>query len=284
MVAITQQDVDNTISGLVELRDGAEDAPLFLFAGGDGNPHALAPLASRMHNFRALIGVDFCRHDDHGQLPSTVEMMADRSCSAIRAFQPRGPYYVAGYSFGGLVAIEVARLLRESGEKIALLGLIDTLFDQRFWPRRIFLRSQAHLIHRHLSMLFLLPLNQMIPMFFSRSQRFFFRLVRRQMPSSSKIGTPKEQTASPTERHCRTLLSNYRPKYYAGKITSFNGDDHHDYGCSPAELWQELATEVECWTISGTHVGIVADNTSLTELAAALDSKLSACLPRSGSS
>jgi thioesterase domain-containing protein len=237
-----------------------------------------------MHDFRALIGVDFCRHDDHGQLPSTVEMMADRSCSAIRALQPRGPYYLAGYSFGGLVAIEVARLLRESGEKIALLALIDTLFDQRFWPRRIFLRSQAHLIRRHLSMLFHLPLNQMIPMFFSRSRRLFFRLVQRQIPSSSRIEAPKQQVSSPAEQHCGTIMSNYRPKYYAGKITSVNAEDHDDYGCTPAELWQGLATELECWTISGNHVGIISNDTSLTELANVLDSRLSACVPRPGSS
>src|SRR5262245_17688215 len=130
MTAISQQDANNTTSCLVKLRSGAEDAPLFLFSGGDGNPHGLAPLASRMRNFRALIGVDFCRQDDRGQLPSTIEIMADRSYSAIRALQPRGPYCMAGYSFGGLVAIEVARLLKESGERIALLGLIDTLFDQ----------------------------------------------------------------------------------------------------------------------------------------------------------
>jgi acetoacetyl-CoA synthetase len=227
-----------------------------------------------MRNIRTMIGVDFCRRDNHGQLPSTVEIMADRSCSAIRTLQPRGPYHIVGYSFGGLVAIEVARLLRESGEEIALLGLIDTLFDHRFWPMRIFLRSQARLIRRHLSILLQLPLNQMIPMLFDRSQRLFFRFVRRQMPSSLTISTPEVETATAIKQHCMTVMSNYRPKYYASKITFLNADNHDDYGCDPAELWQGMATEIECWTISGTHVGIVTNNASLTDLAAALDSKL----------
>jgi hypothetical protein len=47
----------------------------------------------RMRSFRAVIGIDFSRRDNHGQLPSTVEIMADRSCSAIRTLQPRGPYH-----------------------------------------------------------------------------------------------------------------------------------------------------------------------------------------------
>jgi thioesterase domain-containing protein len=273
MVAISQHNANNRLSSLVQLRKGAEDAPLFLFSGADGNPHSLTALASRVRNFRAVIGVDFCRRDNHGQLPSTVGIIADRSCSAIRTLQARGPYHIVGYSFGGLVAIEVARLLQESGEEIALLGLIDTFFDHRFWPMRIFLRSQARLIRRHLATLLRLPLNQMIPMFFNRSQRLFFRFVRQQMPSSLTMSTPKVEIATGIEQHCVTIMSNYRPKYYAGKITLFSAD-HDDYGCDPAELWQGMATEIECWTISGTHVGIVTNNASLTDLAAALDFNL----------
>lgn len=275
MAAILQRDADNAAGYLVQLREGAGDAPLFLFSGGDGSPHGLAALALRMRDSRALVGVDFCRHDNHGQLPSTIEIMADRSCSAIRTLQPHGPYHLVGYSFGGLVAIEVARLLRESGERIALLGLIDTLFDPRFWPTHIFLRSQARLIRRHLADIGGLSLSQVIPMLFTRSQRLLFRFVRQRMPTSLTIATPKVKTASAIEQNCRTIMSNHRPKHYAGKITCINAENHQDFGCDPAELWQGMATEIECRTISGTHVGIVTDNASLTDLAAALDSTLS---------
>lgn len=277
MAVISQHNADNIVDGLVQLRKGAEDAPLFLFSGSDGNPHALTALASRMRDLRALIGVDFCRRDNRGQLPS-IQIMADRSCSAIRTLQPRGPYHLVGYSFGGLVAIAVARLLQESGEEIALLGLIDTLFDHRFWPTPVFLRSQARLVRRHLAMLGGSPLNQMIPMLFTRSQRLLFRIVRQQMPASLTVSTPKVEAASAIERHCRTIMSNYRPKNYAGKITCFNAASHADFGCDPAELWQGMATEIECWTISGSHVGIISDDSSLTDLAAALDSTLAGCL------
>ena len=57
-------------------------------------------------------------------------------------------------------------------------------------------------------------------------------------------------------------------------MTFFNAENHDDYGCDPDELWQGMATEIECRTISGTHVGIVTNNASLTDLAAALDSYL----------
>lgn len=264
----------NPAASVIQLRTGETDAPLFLFFGGDGDPRGFSALASRMRNSRALIGIDFCRGDTHGELPSSVEIMADRSCSAIRVLQPRGPYHLAGYSFGGLVAIEVARLLRQSQEEIGLLGLIDTRFDQRVWPTRIFLRSQAHLIYRHLAILVGLPLNQIVPMLFHRSQRLLDRLLRRQMRTSQPTSTKTAEPISAMELHCRALMAEYRPRYYAGKITSFEAENHDAYGCSPAEVWQGMAADIECQSIIGTHVGIVTDSASLNDLAAALDSTL----------
>ncbi|MDA9409904.1 thioesterase domain-containing protein [Bradyrhizobium sp. CCBAU 45384] len=272
MIAIWQRETAN--GPFVELKKGATDVPLFLFSGGDGNPNALAPLASRMHSSRALIAVDFCRPDDHGRLPSTVEIMADRSHSMICALQSRGPYYLVGYSFGGLVAMEVARLLRAKGEEVALLGLIDTRFDQRFWPTPILLRSQARLIRRHLAALLSLPLKQMAPMLLYRSRRLFLRLIRRRMPSSPVHSMSIMTPESTLEQHCKTLMANYRPRYYAGRITSFEAEEHDEYGCDPTQLWRTMATEIECRTIPGTHVGIVSHGASLTQLANALDSRL----------
>src|SRR5207244_13147005 len=45
---------------------------------------------------------------------------------AMRVAQPRGPYHIAGYSLGGLLAYEIARQLRAAGEEVAWLCLLDT--------------------------------------------------------------------------------------------------------------------------------------------------------------
>jgi thioesterase domain-containing protein len=56
----------------------------------------------------------------------SVEEMAAHYIGEIRAFQPRGPYFFGGSSFGGLVAYEMARQLHALGEQVAFLGLFDT--------------------------------------------------------------------------------------------------------------------------------------------------------------
>jgi thioesterase domain-containing protein len=53
---------------------------------------------------------------------ATFEQMVDCYVEAIRARQPHGPYAVAGYSYGGVVAFEIAKVLRAQGERVDFVG------------------------------------------------------------------------------------------------------------------------------------------------------------------
>jgi thioesterase domain-containing protein len=57
----------------------------------------------------------------------SIEAQADYVVAEIRRAQPHGPYLIGGHSFGGCVAIEVARRLRDAGEDVPLLLLGDTV-------------------------------------------------------------------------------------------------------------------------------------------------------------
>ncbi|MEG3877084.1 amino acid adenylation domain-containing protein [Microcoleus sp. herbarium7] len=58
---------------------------------------------------------------------TSIEEMAAFYIAAVREVQPQGPYFLGGWSFGGLVAFEMAQQLQEAGEKVALLAVLDTL-------------------------------------------------------------------------------------------------------------------------------------------------------------
>ena len=60
-----------------------------------------------------------------GQSLSTIESMAIYYCSEIQDFQTQGTYYLAGWSLGGLIAIEIARLLARAGHPVESLFLFD---------------------------------------------------------------------------------------------------------------------------------------------------------------
>jgi thioesterase domain-containing protein/acyl carrier protein len=58
--------------------------------------------------------------------PATIEGMAAQYVADLRAFQPHGPYRLAGYCFGGNVAYEMARQLQAQGEEVCFLGLFNS--------------------------------------------------------------------------------------------------------------------------------------------------------------
>jgi thioesterase domain-containing protein len=55
----------------------------------------------------------------------TVESIAAHYLSEIRTIQPKGPYFIGGFCFGGLVAIEIAQQLRAVGDEMAFLVVMD---------------------------------------------------------------------------------------------------------------------------------------------------------------
>src|SRR5205814_6968694 len=79
-----------------------------------------------------------------------IEDMATRYLTAIRSVQRKGPYLLAGWSVGGVVAYEAAHQLARAGERVGMLALIDS------WePRASELRapdeaSEMEAVLRHL--------------------------------------------------------------------------------------------------------------------------------------
>ncbi|MFF2044095.1 thioesterase domain-containing protein [Kitasatospora sp. NPDC058170] len=85
-----------------------------------------APVARRLGHLRDVYGLQ-C----HGISPAnpadrTIEDMAARYIRAVTAVQPEGPYEILGYSMGGFIAFEMARQWEARGERVALVGLLDT--------------------------------------------------------------------------------------------------------------------------------------------------------------
>jgi thioesterase domain-containing protein len=58
-------------------------------------------------------------------LPS-IQAIAEDYAGILRDVRPHGPYYLLGWSFGGIVAHELACLLRKDREEVALLAVLDT--------------------------------------------------------------------------------------------------------------------------------------------------------------
>ncbi|MBN8472056.1 amino acid adenylation domain-containing protein [Corallococcus exiguus] len=99
--------------------------PFFCVHPVGGNVLCYAELARLLGPRQPFYGLQARGVDDSSQPLGTIEEMASDYVKAIRAVQPSGPYSLGGWSMGGVIAYEMARQLRERGEQVALLALID---------------------------------------------------------------------------------------------------------------------------------------------------------------
>ena len=124
--AIRGKHVSMPTSRLVILRAGAPGAmPLVCVHPHGGTAFCYAPFAAHLPPSLKVLGLQAAGLDE-GEAPAeSVSAMAADYIEAVRAAQPKGPYRLLGYSFGGLVAYEMARQLLAGGERVSFLALLD---------------------------------------------------------------------------------------------------------------------------------------------------------------
>jgi thioesterase domain-containing protein len=186
----------------------------------------------------------------------------------MRKVQPRGPYLLGGYSFGGLAAYEIARHLRAAGEEVALLVLFDTANPAK--PARV--RSWNKIIRDKIRGVFsrgttpsrtlqflaqhiggnvgdkLLVLNE-----------YIHKLVPGQVGQRDRNRADELLNLHVQMVHERAFLS-YRPPPYRGKVTLFRTlDQDSAYEVDQDLGWSAVAqggVEVHC--VPGIHATIFA--------------------------
>lgn len=101
-------------------------APFFCVHDIEGDIFSLRSLAQHLGEARPFYGIRNIGADGREGKFVDMEAMAAHYVAEIRKLQPRGPYFLGGYSFGGKVAFVMAQQLQAVGEEVAVLALIDS--------------------------------------------------------------------------------------------------------------------------------------------------------------
>lgn len=101
--------------------------PLFCVHGAGGNILNFRPLATVLDPSIPFLGLRSLGSDGGLETDASIEEMAARYLEAVRVRQPHGPYRLAGYSGGGVIALEMAQRLIAEGEEVEDLIFFDTL-------------------------------------------------------------------------------------------------------------------------------------------------------------
>jgi thioesterase domain-containing protein/acyl carrier protein len=246
-------------SSLVAIRATGSKPPLFCIHAAGANVLIYRPLAHHLDAEQPVYALQALGLDGITRPLTRVEDMATHYLKEIRTVQPKGPYYLAGGSFGGLVAFEMAHQLQAEGEQVAMLALLDTYSPLRSVTQRV--RGHwAHLVERG-------PATYTADALGAISRRLRRRFSAGTTKSevtvdASTILPGKIEFQDPLVRAVEANIeaeNAYAPrnKIYRGRIVLFYAED---LGGAPAYednrlRWAKMATEgVEVHRIPGTHI------------------------------
>jgi amino acid adenylation domain-containing protein len=118
---------DSRASGgsLLALRPSGSLPPLFCVHPAVGSGLDYVTLLPHIEKDRPLYTLQSRSLRSPAELPESMEAVADDYAEQIRSVQPAGPYFLLGWSFGGLAAYAIATRLQSLGEDVALLAMFD---------------------------------------------------------------------------------------------------------------------------------------------------------------
>ncbi len=183
-----------------------------------------------------VIGIQARGLDGYDLPHGSVEEMAGRVPHGREEATAEGPYFLCGYSFGGLVAFELARRLSSSADKVAFVGLLATLPPGHHLLR---LRTWTAYLYRQLL--------QAVVRFKDRS----FNRANTEVDRSRTRAAPAALRAVAVRTLCASAV--YRPGAYKGQLTVFE-PDRRDLGVpSSALLWSRHASDLRHEKLQARH-------------------------------
>ncbi len=242
---------------LVEIQSAGSRPPLFCVHPAGGEVLCYQSLARRLGSDQPLYGLQAAELHRQEQAPS-IEEMATYYRDAIRAIQPEGPYFLGGWSMGGVIAFEMARQFEAEGQRVAFVGL----FDSHLPSRNEVDNNEEGLLNR-----FMNDLAGMSNLKFSQAaeneeplEHLLFEAQRMNILPPS-VDAAYIKSLFVTFKKNLAAISRYQPESYSGRITLFpasaftSGEQVEvTYG------WHRFAAQVDAGhVLPGDHYTILRD-------------------------
>jgi thioesterase domain-containing protein len=245
-------------SPIVPFRTKGTKPPLLLIHGVDGTLDRFRELVRNLEPDRPVYGVLSQALLGEAAAVTSVEELAAYYIQAIQAVRTHGPYHVLGFSFGGLVAFEMARQLRDDGELVGVLGMLDNL-QMGAHARQARKRSGMARVSRLISVHGLLYAKEKVVTRGIKAIYTILHHLRRPIPRFLQ---------RPDDINWFAAL-HYAPPFYPGRVTLFQAHSSMNAVGENSDLWARVAGGgVELHSIPGSHSDVLTEPNviSLAEL------------------
>ncbi len=253
-------------SSLVAIQPKGSKPPFFFVHPLEGNILSHYKLACYLDAEQPLYGLQAQGLDGQQAAYNRIEDMASHYIKEIKTVQPFGPYFIGGYSFGGLVAYEMAQQLDKQGEKVACLVLFDTSVPGAISRLSMWQRLPLHLkkLSQNGPAYFQHKLKGWLPwlkyLFKYQLQKIvckFYQSAELPLPQKVRRVYLKEAHSEAAEK--------YIPQTYKGKVTLLAVEEQmrvegEGFELDPNLGWSNLAAGgLEIHRIPGDHISLLRE-------------------------
>jgi len=256
---------------LVPIKADGSKPPFYCVHGVGGNIVEFEDMSRHIAADQPLYGIQAQGLDGKSPRHKTVEEMASHYIKEIREFQPEGPYYLGGSSFGGIVALEMARRLLQQGQQVGLLAMFDTRAPgyPKWLPKTTALGRRLHLwrfrFHLHWSNL-VVAKGAKLEYIKVKAVRLWDRRIKIWRNARRKVNATFEDWFHPrairdVRKAGHQASSGYQCQPYAGKVTLLRAAEQPHGICEDrTNGWSVYALSgIEVHDVPGHHGSIMRE-------------------------
>jgi len=247
--------IDEAASGfksLVPIKPEGSKTPLYIIHGEGLNVLYFNTLAINMDSEQPVYGLQAVGLRGE-TTPEVMEDIAASYVSEIVAQNPDGPYYLAGYSFGGYVAVEMHKQLAALGKQVKLI-IFDTDAEKSEYKSQLYLIPRK--LKRHLPRLI-----KVLKASLANPMQVFKDLQQKGKMKKAEFKDSKNyyRRIQKIQDKLRLALRNYSLKPFEDKVYLFRAKICSHYVDDTEYLgWKKYAKKgVEIFEVSGDHLSML---------------------------
>jgi thioesterase domain-containing protein len=250
---------------LVLMRDGNESEILYIVSAGSGVVLELCDLAQSIAFPGKIFGLQLPGLAGEAEPLTSIGAITEHYKTSILRYAPSSKTHVLGYSFGGLVALELGKRLRAEGHNVGLVGVLDSTCYEKYWPKIEWIKAAAKRVKRRL-------LEMKKGNSLSENLSFIkhciviagLYLKRRFQPAAETTPEQSVYYIGGLDPHFQSVrnaaiiaFESYNPPSYEGKIVLFKSEFGDPNACDPLGIWKRKIADLELVHVSGTHATMI---------------------------
>jgi len=236
---------------IVPIRPEGSKPPLFFLHTVSGEVLLYRHLVPHFKIDQPIFGIRATQVDNDPASVASIEELAATYIREIIEVCPEGPYHLVGYSYGGLLAFEIARQLKLASKSVGLLAILDTVTAELNirWSKRERIAQLTRRVRRRFEVL--------------KNEHWKTRFIKDRISAEDETAqyvTQVEPEYVHVARALRGLAAAWEPKPFPGKAILFRARDrNHTIPFGSKNGWQRLVHDLQVRELDCDHRSLVWD-------------------------